>query len=116
MPKARAYASASIIRSDSLDCPAGATTHHRGEDRPIARVTLRMCQGAASHGYATNYQRVETFWMEGDTFGPDGKLVTHKGWTFSGRNAAERAAKAYRIAVETLAKQYPGASATFPTL
>ena len=121
MSRARPYASAVKMMSDSATLPAGTTMVHRGIDREICNVSFALYSGQSSHGYQTNYTHVSTWWLECHVYGPargDGSpapVVHRVGWRFTGKGAAERAESAYRKATSDLAKRYPGCDATFPT-
>jgi len=116
MGKAYPYASACLIRSDSATLPAGSQIEHRGTMRDASAVSVGLYEGAASHGHATHYQRVRTYWVQATVMGAGpADVVKRQCWTFSGKGAFERADKAYRAVCANVADSFPGCDATFPT-
>lgn len=118
MGRSHPYASASVIRSDSATLPQGSQIEHRGTMRDARAVSVQLFEGFASHGHATNYLRVRSYWLEAVVRGPlpADVVVKRQCWTFSGKGAFERADKAYRLVCSGIADGFPGCDATFPTV
>ena len=68
-----------------------------------ARIHVRLCEGHASHGYQTDYQRRPQRWVQVLAFSPQGKCLRQKTWAFYGRRMP-KSEEAYAAALTDAAR------------